>query len=124
MRLRLLIVDDNAQFLEVARDLLERQGAEVVAVASTGAEASRLAQDLQPDCVLLDIELGAERGFDVATGLVNDHHQRVVLMSIYREADFMELIEESAALGFISKSELSLRRIIDVLDNDSRGSPS
>ena len=44
--MRLLIVDDNAHFLEAARDLLEREGMTVVAVASTsgrGAAARRRA---------------------------------------------------------------------------------
>jgi hypothetical protein len=64
MALRLLIVDDNAHFLRAARTLLEREGVRVVAVASTSAEAVRLARELRPDVTLLDIDLGNESGFD------------------------------------------------------------
>jgi DNA-binding NarL/FixJ family response regulator len=120
MRPRLLIVDDNAQFLAAARDLLERQGAEVVGVASTGIEATRLANELRPDCVLLDLELGRESGFDVAARIVAECERRVVLISVYCECEFADLIENSPAIGFIAKSDLSAQRIADVL-NDVRG---
>ena len=97
MRLRLLIVDDNARFLQAARDLLQRQGADVVGVASNGAEALRLARELQPDCVLVDIELGPESGFDLATRLTTEYHQRVVLISVHSETEFLDLIADHAA---------------------------
>ena len=67
--MRLLIVDDNAHFLEAARDLLEREGMTVVAVASTRAEALLRADELQPDVTLVDVDLGYESGFDLARQL-------------------------------------------------------
>ncbi len=115
MRSRLVIVDDNAQFLEAARDLLERQGAEIVAVASSGADAERLARELRPDCVLVDIDLGPESGFDVATRLAAVGPS-VVLISVYGETELADLIAASPAVGFIPKAELSAHRIADVLD--------
>jgi DNA-binding NarL/FixJ family response regulator len=116
MSARLLIVDDNAQFLEAAKDLLERQGLHVVGVASTAAEAVRLAPGLHPDCVLVDVGLGAESGFDLAARLAADDAYRVVLISAYSETEFADLIAASPALGFISKADLSARTIADVLD--------
>jgi DNA-binding NarL/FixJ family response regulator len=118
MQLRLIIVDDNAHFLHAARDFLQRQGADVVGVAANGAEAIRLARELQPDCVLVDIELGPESGFDLATRLTNEQRQRVVLISVHSETEFIELIATTPALGFIPKADLSLRSITEVLDDD------
>jgi DNA-binding NarL/FixJ family response regulator len=66
MPLRCLIVDDNAQFMEASRILLEGQGVSVVGVAMTAAEGLRGAEELQPDVVLVDINLGADSGFDLA----------------------------------------------------------
>jgi DNA-binding NarL/FixJ family response regulator len=117
MRSLLLIVDDNVRFLQAARDLLQRQGAEVVGVASNGADAVRLASELQPDCVLVDIELGPESGFDLATLLTNEHNQRVVLISVHSETEFVDLIATTPVVGFIPKADLSVRRITDVLGN-------
>jgi CheY-like chemotaxis protein len=120
MSSRLLIVDDNAEFLEAAKDLLERQGCEVVAVASTGTEALRLARELQPDVALVDIDLGPESGFDVATRLAAGNGHKVVLISAYAEAEFADMIATSPALGFLPKAELSARAIGDVLDRAPR----
>jgi serine/threonine-protein kinase PknK len=117
MRSRLLIVDDNARFVQAARDLLQRQGADVVGVASNAAEAIRLAGELQPDCVLVDIDLGPESGFDLASRLTAEHHQRVVLVSVHNEAEFIDRIATTSALGFIPKADLSVGRIREVLDD-------
>jgi DNA-binding NarL/FixJ family response regulator len=114
---RLLIVDDNAPFIQAARQLLQRQGAEVVGVASDGTDAVRLARELEPDCVLVDIELGPENGLELATRLTTEHRQRVVLISVHSEAELIDLITTTPALGFIPKADLSLRRITEVLDD-------
>jgi len=116
MQLSLLIVDDNVGFIQAARDLLERQGADVVGVATTSAEAIQLARELQPDAVLVDVELGAERGFDLAARLTTEQDQRVVLISVHSETEFVDLLATTPALGFIPKADLSVPRISQVLD--------
>jgi DNA-binding NarL/FixJ family response regulator len=70
--LRCVIVDDNPGFIQAARTLLEKEGAQIVGTASTGADAVRCAIDLHPDVTLVDIGLGAESGFDVARTLFDD----------------------------------------------------
>ncbi|HVD56109.1 MAG TPA: response regulator transcription factor [Thermoleophilaceae bacterium] len=117
MALRSLIVDDNTHFLTAARDLLEREGVEVVGVASSGAEALRLAGMLRPDVALVDIDLGDESGLDLARRLVgaDGERSRVVLISAYSENDFADLIAASPAVGFLSKAELSAAKIEEVL---------
>jgi DNA-binding NarL/FixJ family response regulator len=116
MRLRSLIVDDNGNFLAAARNLLEREGIEVVGVAATGAEALELANELRPDVALVDIDLGDESGFDVARRLVEEAgEESVVLISSYAERDFADLIAASPAVGFLSKSDLSAQNIYEIL---------
>jgi DNA-binding NarL/FixJ family response regulator len=119
MALRSLIVDDNTHFLAAARDLLEREGVEVVGTASTVAEAVRLADELRPDVALVDIDLGQESGLDAARLLAGDAGNlgsRVVLISAYSENDFADLIAASPAVGFLPKGELSAAKIRDVLE--------
>jgi DNA-binding NarL/FixJ family response regulator len=118
MPLRSLIVDDNMHFLAAARDLLEREGVEVVGVASSGAEAVQLAEELRPDVALVDIDLVQESGLDVARLLAEDAGHaasRVVLISAYSQNDFADLIAASPAAGFVPKAELSAGRIEEVL---------
>ena len=124
MTVRLLIVDDNMHFLEAARDLLEREGITVVALASTSAEALKHADELQPDVTLVDIDLGGESGFDLARQLADRARGNplpVVLISTYAEQDLRDLIADSPAVGFLSKSDLSGRAIHALLGAQGEG---
>jgi len=122
--LRSLIVDDNAHFLQAARDLLERQGMVVVGVASTADEAVQRAEELRPDVMLVDIDLGEDDGFDVAQRLAvarGLEQARVVLISTYAEKDFADLIAASPAVGFLTKTELSGPAICELLASERPG---
>lgn len=121
MTTRLVLVDDNVHFLAAAQDLLEREGLDVVAVTSTGDDAARLVGELRPDGVLVDIDLGPESGFDVAHRLSGEHGVGVLLISAYTESEFEELIADSPALGFISKTDLSASRVTAMLDGHPKG---
>jgi CheY-like chemotaxis protein len=109
--IRCLIVDDSAPFARVAGELLEEEGIDVLGVATGGDEAVRLARELRPDLVLVDIELGEENGLSVASrlraggdgGLAG----AVILISTHAEEEFAELIAASPAVGFLAKAELS-----------------
>jgi DNA-binding NarL/FixJ family response regulator len=115
---RLLIVDDNEPFLAASRAVLQGQGLDVVAVARTAAEGLLRAQLLRPDLILVDIELGDDSGFDLARQLADEGETAdldVILISTHPEDDFADLISESPALGFVSKSELSRFALEEVL---------
>jgi DNA-binding NarL/FixJ family response regulator len=112
-----LIVDDNALFLESATDLLTREGLDVVGVASTGAEAIRLATELRPEVTLVDVDLGEEDGFEVARRLseISGVPSKVILVSTHAEDDLAHLIAASPAVGFVAKISLSAKAIRDTL---------
>ena len=106
--MRYLIVDDYPPFLDAASGLLENEGAGVVGVARSGAEALRRAEELRPEVILVDINLGAESGFEVAEQLHRDGPSaRVILISTHAEQDFADMIAASPAVGFLCKSALS-----------------
>jgi two-component system, NarL family, nitrate/nitrite response regulator NarL len=119
--LRCLIVDGSQDFREAARALLEQGGMNVVAVASTGEEALVRAHELRPDVTLLDIDLGGESGFDVVQELVDDGSvdaRCVILISVHAKEEFADLIEASPAVGFLSKSDLSVDAVGELLNNN------
>ncbi len=105
---RVLIVDDHVGFRLRARALLEAGGFDVVGEAGTGAEALAAAAELDPDLVLLDVQLPDVDGFEVARRLEElDGAVEVVLTSSRDRSDYGSLIAESPARGFVPKGELS-----------------
>jgi DNA-binding NarL/FixJ family response regulator len=118
MRMTCLIVDDNPFFLEGASDLLTREGIDVVGVASSGVEAERLVTTLQPDVVLVDVDLGDEDGLELARQLSDNAAARskVILISTHPEADLAQLIAATPAVGFVPKTRLSAKSIRDLLE--------
>jgi two-component system, NarL family, nitrate/nitrite response regulator NarL len=116
VQLRCVIVDDDEEFLRVARALLEREGITVAGVARSSAEAVKRTQQLRPDVVLIDIRLGKESGFEAARRLADDARAAALIMiSTHAGEDYADLIAESPATGFLPKAELSavgIRRIL------------
>ena len=117
--LQCVIVDDSFGFLEAARALLEREGLAVVGVAATRSDAVRCVDELRPEVVLVDIDLGGDSGFEVARRIVDVATTTVILISTHAEDDFADLIAESPAAGFISKSDLSAEAILELLGDRS-----
>ena len=65
---KILVVDDDKEFLEELRALLVRTGYDVTAV-SESASAVKIARETKPDLILLDLKMSAVSGFEVAEGL-------------------------------------------------------
>jgi DNA-binding NarL/FixJ family response regulator len=100
---RVLIVDDHAPFRDAARRVLSAAGFDVVAGAADAAGALRLAGELRPDVVLVDVQLPDSDGFQGAP--------TVVLVSGRPRSDYGRLVERSGACGFIDKAEFSGPRL-------------
>lgn len=115
LRVRCLIVDDNAGFLAAARKLLEGAGVAVIGTTSSSTEAVELAKSLQPDVTLVDIDLGVESGIDLVAHLRDAGPWPVILMSAHSADDFLDPITGSGAIGFVAKSELTVASIRDLL---------
>jgi DNA-binding NarL/FixJ family response regulator len=113
---RVLIVDDHPSFRATARVLLEAEGFDVVGEAADGASALTEAGRLQPEVVLLDVQLPDIDGFDVAARLTgNENSPVVILVSSRDSSDFGPLVTRSGARGFVPKAELSGDRLQELL---------
>ena len=118
MPVRCLIVDDSRDFLDAARDLLERDGILVVGGVPTGAQACRLCREQRPDVALIDIDLGEETGFQVAHQLADQAGPRrpcMILTSAYSDDDFADMLADNPALSFLPKAGLSGAAIRGIL---------
>jgi DNA-binding NarL/FixJ family response regulator len=105
-----LIVDDHAGFRRFARRMLEAGGLTVVGEAEDGASAVAAAGRLDPDVVLLDVQLADEDGFAVAEQLAG--RAAVVLTSSHELEDLRTRLERTSARGFIPKAELSAEALV------------
>ena len=117
MSVSVLIVDDHPSFRATARLLLESEGFHVVGEAADGAAGLRDARALEPDLVLLDVQLPDIDGFEVAAQLTGTGDgPAVVLTSSRDEADFGPLVAASGARGFVAKAELSGAALLDLME--------
>ncbi|MFL5823089.1 MAG: response regulator transcription factor [Solirubrobacteraceae bacterium] len=113
MPLRILIVDDHAEFRRHARRMLESDGHDVIGEAPDSASAVERARALRPDVVLLDVNLPDGSGLQIVDRLCppGSSGPAIVLTSTRAERDLEPLLRRSHARGFIPKQELSGSRI-------------
>jgi DNA-binding NarL/FixJ family response regulator len=103
-----LIVDDHRSFRVSARRLLEAEGFAVVGEARDGQGAIAAAAQLQPDLVLLDVQLPDVDGFEVAKRLAAlGVRSEVVLTSNRAAAEYGPVLAGAPVRGFIPKADLS-----------------
>jgi DNA-binding NarL/FixJ family response regulator len=108
VRRTVLIVDDHEGFRASARALLEAEGFDVVGEAADGAGAIEAVALLQPNVVLLDIQLPGLDGLVVAEQLAAGLDPPVVVLTSSRDpAAYGLRLGISSARGFIPKSKLS-----------------
>jgi DNA-binding NarL/FixJ family response regulator len=67
--MRLFLCDDNEQYRQLARLVLQRAGHEIVGEAGDGAEAIQRAPESSPDVVLLDLNMPEVDGFEALPAL-------------------------------------------------------
>lgn len=105
MKLRVLLADDHALFMEVIRELLDLQrDMTVVGTAASGAEAVRSAVEMSPDVVLMDHFMPNINGTEVTRLLkARDPKIRVLMMSACSDAAQVVRAMRAGASGFVAK---------------------
>ena len=102
-----LLVDDHAMVRELLRTQLEAEpDIQVVGAASTGDEATELARKLQPDVVLMDIDMPGQLSFTAASQIKEDHPDtRVIYLSAFFHDRYIDDAIQSQASGYLTKDE-------------------
>lgn len=106
--LRVLLVDDSAEFLESAGHLLARHAElEIVGRATSGLAALEQVAFLAPDLVLIDLAMPGMSGLEAARQIkARPDAPRVVIMTLYDVAAYRSAARDIAADGFIAKTSL------------------
>jgi DNA-binding NarL/FixJ family response regulator len=105
--MRLFLCDDNAQYRQLARLVLQRAGHEIVGEAEDGAEAIARAPACAPDVVLLDLNMPNVNGFDALPGLRDalGSETAILVLTTGQAPQERRLALEAGADGFIVKPE-------------------
>lgn len=114
--IRVLVVDDASALRLVIRQVLERtEGFEVVGEAGDGAEAVRAAAELEPDIVLLDLDMPNVSGLDALPQLrAVAPMAKVVILSGLTRGSMEARARSAGAVGFLEKG-IHSRRLVDEL---------
>ena len=104
MGLSVILVDDHTMLRQGIRRALESEGIKVVAEASDGATAIRLALEHKPDVVLMDVSMPGMDGVEAARRLVEaDGRQRVVMLTMHIDRDVIDRAIRAGAVGYLTK---------------------
>jgi NarL family two-component system response regulator YdfI len=104
-RIRLLIADDHLIVRQGLRLILEtEQGFELIGEAVDGVEAVQLAEQLQPDVILMDLRMPRMDGINAIRQLRIDQPQiAIVILTTYNEDDLMRQGLQAGARGYLLK---------------------
>jgi DNA-binding NarL/FixJ family response regulator len=114
--INVLIVDDQESFRSAARMVVDLTDGFILAgEAPTGEDGVRLAQDLAPDLVLMDINLPGIDGLE-ATRLITTSNPmiRIVVLSTYEAGEYQSRALESGACAFLSKTDFEPAKLAEI----------
>jgi pilus assembly protein CpaE len=117
--IRVLIVDDIAEFRENIRKLLQfEKDIEVVGAARTGQEGLEIARATRPHVVVMDINMPDMDGISVTRELLKDvEFAQIIIVSVQNEAHYMREAMRAGASDFIPKPPSTEELITSVRQN-------
>jgi DNA-binding NarL/FixJ family response regulator len=102
--IRLLLADDHTMVRQSMRRSMEAEGFEIVAEAGDGEEAVRLAAELRPDVVLMDVSMPVLDGLDAARAVrERSPSTQVVMLTMHVDADIVRRALAAGAVGYLTK---------------------
>jgi DNA-binding NarL/FixJ family response regulator len=105
MSIRVLIADDHGVVAEGLKHVIEEQAdMKVIALVADGREAVRVAQQEQPDIVLMDLSMPELNGADATRAIQGQNPScRVIVLSMYSEREYVRRALKAGAAGYVVK---------------------
>lgn len=102
--IRLLLADDHRMLRETLKRSMLEEGFDVVGEASDGQEAVELAEELQPDVILMDVTMPEIDGVE-ATRRIVEHRPdaRIVMLTMHADQDVIAAAIRAGASGYLVK---------------------
>lgn len=119
--IRLLLADDHRMLRESLRRAMEDNGFDVVGEAPDGAEAVRLAGELRPDVILMDVTMPVLDGVE-ATRQVRDRlpGTQVVILTMHADREVLVDAIRAGAAGYLVK-DCSTEDVVDTVRKAAAG---
>jgi DNA-binding NarL/FixJ family response regulator len=113
LKMKTLIVEDNANFRRILRDSLENLfPAMVIHEAAEGNEALERVDTFRPDMIFMDIRLPGENGLQLTQKIKTRYPDtKVVIMTSYDSPEYREAAVRCGANHFISKNSMNWQQI-------------
>lgn len=107
-RLRILIAEDSAPFRQGLQNLLlSVDGMELVGEATTGEESVRIANRLQPDVILMDIQMPGINGIEATRQIINaSPHISILMLTMFEDDESVFAALRAGARGYLLKGAL------------------
>ena len=120
--IRILITDDHLIVREGLRLILETvEGVDIVGEASDGAECLRLVPELQPDVILMDLQMPRMDGITAIDRLRSEYPEiAIVILTTFNEDDLMIRGLQAGARGYLLK-DTSRENLLDTIQAAARG---
>jgi two-component system chemotaxis response regulator CheY len=119
--MRVLIVDDRKEMLDVIEEVLKMRGDEVVARASTGEQAVELYDEMNPDLVLMDILLPDISGAEATRRIIEkDGKAKILAISAFNKERLEEDCLKAGCKAFLAKP-FSVQQLYDAMEKTSQG---
>jgi two-component system, response regulator PdtaR len=100
---RVLVAEDEALIRLDLVEMLREEGYQVVGEAGDGQEAVRLAEELRPDLVILDIKMPKMDGIEAASNIAGDRIAPVVTLTAFSQRDLVERARDAGAMAYLVK---------------------
>jgi len=102
-RRRVLIAEDEALIRLDLAEMLVEEGYEVVGEAGDGETAVRLANELKPDLVILDIKMPIMDGLAAAERIAGERIAPVIILTAFSQRDLVERARAAGAMAYLVK---------------------
>ncbi|MFI7023461.1 ANTAR domain-containing response regulator [Micromonospora sp. NPDC049900] len=102
-RRRVLIAEDEALIRLDLAEMLAEEGYEVVGEAGDGETAVRLAEELKPDLVILDIKMPIMDGLAAAERIAGARIAPVIILTAFSQRDLVERARAAGAMAYLVK---------------------
>ena len=100
---RVLVAEDEALIRLDLKEMLEEEGYDVVGEAGDGEQAVRLAEELKPDLVILDVKMPVLDGISAAERIVAAHIAPVVMLTAFSQRELVERAVDAGAMAYLVK---------------------